>query len=265
MKYMHRCDLRGKSGEQYIDGLVASNYLTVRIKIDNMRKLFLALLVIPFLANGQNGDKNFIDQNYVEVTGKSEMEISPDLIYIKILINEKDNKNKSPLADQENTMISKLKEIGIDINKDLLIKDISSNFKYYWLTKNEILLAKEYELLVRDGKTASKVFIELEKIGISNVSIDKLDNSNIQKYRKEVKVDAIRAAKEKAESLANAIGQNIGRAIFIQELEGGVPAVSNRIMIRGTSSLYGSRAPEPEIDFEKISLEYSIICRFELK
>ena len=117
-------------------------------------------------------------------------------------------------------MLSKLKEIGIDINKDLLIKDISSNFKYYWLTKNEILLAKEYQLLVKDGKTASKVFIELENIGISNVSIDKLDNSNIQKYRKEVKIEAIKAAKEKAESLANAIGQNIGRAIFIQELDG---------------------------------------------
>lgn len=235
-----------------------------------MKKLFLALLIIPFLTNGQTGNKNFIDQNYIEVTGKSEIEISPDLIYIKILINEKDNKSKTPLADRENTMISKLKEIGIDINKDLLIKDISSNFKYYWLTKSEILLTKEYRLLVRDGKTASKVFIDLENIGISTVSIDRLDNSNIQKYKKEVKIDAIKAAKEKAESLANAIGQNIGRAIYIQELEGVPPTVSNRIVIRGAtsisnSSLYGSRAPEPDIDFEKIRLEYSIICRFELK
>ncbi|MFD2034026.1 SIMPL domain-containing protein [Belliella marina] len=235
-----------------------------------MKKLFFILLISPFLANGQTGDKNFIDQNYIEVTGKSEIEISPDLIYIKILINEKDNKTKTPLADRENTMISKLKEIGIDINKDLLIKDISSNFKYYWLTKSEILLAKEYQLLVRDGKTASKVYIELENIGISSVSIDRLDNSNIQKYRKEVKIDAIKAAKEKAESLANAIEQNIGRAIYIQELEGTPPTVSNRIVIRGAnsisnSSLYGSRAPEPDMDFEKIKLEYSIICRFELK
>jgi uncharacterized protein len=230
-----------------------------------MRKLLLALLIFPFFTNGQTGNKNFIDQNYIEVNGVSEMEINPDLIYIKILINEKDSKNKAPLADRENTMISKLKEIGIDINKDLLIKDISSNFKFYWLTKNEILLAKEYQLLVKDGKTASKVFVELENIGISNISIEKLDNSNIQKYRKEVKIDAIKAAKEKAELLANAIGQNIGRAIYIQELEGVAPNVSNRILIRGASSLYGSRAPEPEIDFEKIRLEYSIICRFELK
>jgi uncharacterized protein YggE len=137
------------------------------------------------------------------------------------------------------------------------------------LTKSEILLAKEYQLLVRDGKTASKVFIELENIGISSVSIVRLDNSNIQKYRKEVKIDAIKAAKEKAESLASAIQQNIGKAIFIQELEGAPPTVSNRIVIRGatsiSSSIYGSRAADPDIDFEKIRLEYSIICRFELK
>ncbi len=235
-----------------------------------MKKLLFALLITPFFTNGQSGNKNFIDQNYIEVTGKSEMELTPDLIYIKILVNEKDNKSKTPLADRENTMISKLKEIGVDVNKDLLIKDISSNFKNYWLAKNEILLAKEYQLLVRDGRTTSKVFIELENIGISNVSIDKIDHSSIQKHRKEVKIDAVKAAKEKGESLANAIGQNIGRAIYIQEIETPMPNYSNRILVRGAasisnSSLYGSRAPEPEIDFEKIKLEYSIICRFELK
>ncbi len=230
-----------------------------------MRKILLLLLLTPILANSQSVNKNFIDQNYIEVTGKSEMEISPDLIYIKILINEKDNKSKTPLAERENQMISKLKDIGIDIDKDLMMKDISSNFKYYWLSKNEILLSKEYQLIVRSGKTASKVFVELENIGISNVSIDKLDNSTIEKYKKDVKIAAIKAAKDKSESLANAIGQNIGRAIFIQELENsyrnGGPGNTSNIMIRG----YSSQAPDPEIDFEKIRLEYSIVCRFELK
>lgn len=235
--------------------------------------LFMLLFTVlitnaQILTNVPTGDKNFIDQNYIEVTGKSEMEISPDLIYLKILINEKDNKYKAQLVDLEKSMLAKLKEIGIDITKDLLIKDISSNFKYYWITKNEILLSKEYQLIVRDGMTASKVFIELEKIDISNISIEKLDHSNIEKFRKEVKINAIKAAKEKAQDLAIAIGQNIGRAIHIQEQEnnyrGGTQGNAN-IIIRGANSLYGSRSTEPEIDFEKIRLEYSIVCKFELK
>jgi uncharacterized protein YggE len=234
-----------------------------------MKKILLLLLWTPLFVKAQTGDKNFIDQNYIEVTGKSEMEIAPDLIYIKILVNEKDNKTKLTLADRESKMISKLKDLGIDINKDLLIKDISSNFKYYWLTKAEILLSKEYQLTVRDGKTASRVFVELENIGVSNLSIDKLDNSNIEKYRKEVKIAAIKAAKDKSEALASAIGQSIGKAIFIQELENnygtGMPGSNSIITLRGSSSFYGSRAQEPEIDFEKIKLDYSILCRFELK
>jgi len=234
-----------------------------------MRKIIYLLLLLPCFAFAQTGQKNFIDQNFIEVTGKSEMEITPNLIYLKIFLNEKDNKSKLSLAERENTMISTLKEIGIDISKDLSIKDMSSNFKYYLFTKNDILLSKEYQLLVRDGKTASKVFVELEKIGISNVSIDRLENSNIENFRKEVKIDAVKAAKSKAESLATALNQSIGRAIYIQEVEhnfgNGVPEISNSIMIRGvTSQIYGANA-QPDIDFEKMKIEYSILCRFELK
>jgi hypothetical protein len=36
-------------------------------------------------------------------------------------------------------------------------------------------------------------------------------------------------------------------------------------MIRGSSAIYGSNAGEIGIDFEKITLEYSVLTRFELK
>lgn len=218
---------------------------------------------------GQNGVKNFIDQNYIEVIGKSEMEISPNLIYIKVLLDEKDTKNKENLSQLEAKMTTTLEGIGINTKEDLLIKDISSNFKYYLLTRNKILLSKEYQILVRDGKTASQVFISLENIDISNVSIDHLDHSEIVKYRKEVKVNAIKAGKDKAESLALAIGQTVGRALYIQERDNMQDfSASNNILIRGMSSkIYGSNAASSALDFEfeKIKIAYSILCRFELE
>ena len=228
-----------------------------------MKRLLLILVIIPFLTYAQSGDKNFIDQNYMEVTGKSEMSVIPDLIYIQIIINEKDNKNKTALADRESAMIKKLNEIGIDTKKDLQIRDMASNFKNYWLAKEEILLSKQYQVLVRDGRTAGRVFVELERLGISNVAIDKLDNSQMQAHRREVKVDAVKAAKEKAEAMASALGQSVGRAIYIQEIEGMFPIVSASNSIRFDAAV--SRGPEPEIDFEKLRLEYSVLCRFELK
>lgn len=234
-----------------------------------MKNLIIAF-VLMISSTFALGQKNFIDTNFIEVTGKAEMEITPDMIYLKVLLNEKDTKNKISVSDLEAKMVAKLKEIGIDITKNLLIKDFSSNYKFYALSKREILLTKEYQILVNDAKTASKVLIGLEDIGISNVSIDRVDHSKMEDFRREVKVNAIKAAKEKAESLTSAIGQTIGKAIFIQEIEprvGYAPVASNTIMIRGMSSMSGlnTNSQSLDVDFEKIEIEYSILCKFELK
>jgi hypothetical protein len=239
----------------------------------HMRKFLIVIVLFSSAALfAQTGEKNFIDQNYIEVTGKSTMEVSPDQIYIKILLNEKEIKGKS-LVEAEKLMFTKFNEMGFDLSKDLAIKDLISNFQHYWFVKTDILLSKEYQLLVHDAKTAGKVFMELQKLGISNVSIDKVENSKITEYRKEVKIAAIKAAQEKAKSLAIAINQDIGPAIYIQEVENNLEMINSLsgrvagIRIRGYSNtaLYEPPAPEPDIEFEKINLDYSIIARFKLK
>lgn len=227
------------------------------------------LFLFSVMLNAQVGEKNFIDLNYIEVTGKAEMEIVPDQIYIKILVNENEIKGKT-LADTEKAMFSKLGELGIDLKKDLAIKDLISNFQNYWFIKSDIILSKEYQLLVHDAKTAGRVFIELQKIGISNVSIDRVEHSRIIDFRKEVKVTAVKAAQEKAKALATALNQDIGKAIYVQELDfmpSYPQAKASGIMVRGYSNaaIYGSGASEPDIEFEKIKIEYSILTRFELK
>jgi uncharacterized protein YggE len=85
------------------------------------------------------GEKNFLDQNYIEVNGKAEMEVTPDLIYLGITINERDSKNKTPIAESEKQMIDKLKSLGIDVGKDLLIKDLASTFKFNLQNRNPVI------------------------------------------------------------------------------------------------------------------------------
>ena len=52
-----------------------------------MKKLMIAaaalLLSAPLFAQ----EKNFIDQPYLEVNGRAEMEVAPDEIYVRITIN----------------------------------------------------------------------------------------------------------------------------------------------------------------------------------
>lgn len=229
-------------------------------------KLIILLLIFTSATYAQQG-KNFIDQPYMEVTGKAELEIIPDEIYLKIRINELDNKAKQSLEELEKSMIKTLKAIGVDIEKELAIIDFSSNFRSYLLRKNSILTSKDYQLLLHNGHTTARVFIELEKIGISNISIEKVGHSKIEALQNKVKVMAIKAAKEKAKLLAAGIDQSIGNALFIQEMGNGYYPRAQRasnIMMKSFAEADMEQAI-PEIEFEKIKLEYSILVRFELK
>lgn len=234
-----------------------------------MKKIIIAfLLTASVSAFSQSAEKNFIDQNYIEVTGVAEMEITPDLIYVDIVLSENDNKNKMSLSETESKMIVKLKEIRIDVTKDLIVRDFTSNFKDYWISKTDVMLTKEYQLLLRDAKMLQKVFTELKDLGISNLSINRFDHTRIEQFRKEVKVNAIKAAREKAGFLTLAVDQTIGKAIFIQELN--ADNFMNQLYRRNANVHFALKnaigeESESDLSVDKIKLEYSILVRFELK
>jgi hypothetical protein len=226
------------------------------------------LLTVAISTFSQTAEKNFIDQNYIEVTGVAEMEITPDLIYVDIVLSENDNKNKLSLTETEAKMIIKLKEIGIDVTKDMSVRDFTSSFKYYWISKTDVMLTKEYQLVLRDAKLLQKVFTEMKNLGISNLSINRFDHTKIEQFRKEVKVNAIKAAKEKAVFLTLAVDQTIGKAIFVQELNYG--SIMNQMAGRNANVLYAVKnaigeESEPDLSADKIKMTYSILVRFELK
>ena len=233
--------------------------------------ILLALFSFISLTGLSQIGKNFIDENFIEVRGKAEMEISPDEIYLKIIISEKDNKGKQTLEELEKLMIDKLRVLNVDIENNLTVHDISSNFKNYWIGKTNIFTTKEYQVLVHDAMTAGRIFRELESVSVSNITVDRLSHSEIVKFRQEVKMEAVKAAKVKAQYLAGAVGQTIGKAIHIQEINNFRSRnaeqldLSNSIMIRGYSSLYQNRDKEPIIEFRKINLEYEIIAKFKLE
>jgi len=228
----------------------------------------IGCIVVLFLfeamvSMAQIGEKNFIDQNYMEVVGTAEMEIVPDEIYLKIIISEKD-KGKKSVEEQEKKMTEVLQKLGIDIRKDLLIKDLSSDFRAYLLKRATIQTEKEYQLCLHGAEKMGQLLVDLEAAGISNISVDRLDHSQLEKCRREVKVNAVKAAREKAEAFAEALGQKVGRALYVGENGNGYYSHQNvaaNVRIRGAAMV-----PEvPALDFEKIQLKYSVLVRFELK
>jgi uncharacterized protein YggE len=233
-------------------------------------KKFILLLIVLSSASLHSQEKNFIDKPYLEVQGKADTLVTPNRIYIDVLISEKDTKGKKSVEELESEMLSKLQSLGIDTEKNVTMQDMMSNYKKFFLKQTDIQKAKSYSILVYDAKSTAKVFIGLEEVGISNVRIDKLEHSEESKLQLLMNTKAMENAKANAVSFTKPLGQNIGKALFVSQhknvaYRGNV----NQIRIRGYASerKYDAQSDKynTEIEFEKITVTSEVITRFALE
>lgn len=234
-----------------------------------MKTTLITVLTILFISNiGFSQTKNFIDQPYIETSAKVDTLVTPDRIFLTILITEQDTKGKISVEQLENNMADKLKSLGINLDNQLSLSDLSSNFKKYFLKQQDVLKSKEYSLLVFDALTAGKVIMELENINISNVLLEKTEYSKIENLQLELKSKAIKKAKLNAISMTNPLNQKVGNAIYISDLGNISYQLQGRvagIQIRGMNSLDEINFKPIDIEFEKIKVESEVTVKFKLE
>ena len=118
-----------------------------------------------------------------------------------------------------------------------------------------------------------QVFLELEKLEITDAYISKVNHSKMDSLRKEVKILAIKAAKDKAEYLLTAIGEQTGKPLIIREVDGSSNQAYSNVS-RGVSSenlgvnYYTEKNKDKEgneIQFQKIKIKTSIYIKFLIK
>ncbi len=226
------------------------------------RILILVVLIIG-LGNLAKAQKNFIDQPFVEVKGHGEMEVVPNEIYLNIFLNEEDTKNRETVDVIERQMVKALKKAGVDVSKQLSVADFSGSLRRKFLRKRNVEQTKNFQLVVYDVKTLNKVFLELDKVHISDINITRVDHSDMENYRLKVRAMAAKNGKKKADAMINALGQSLGKAIFINELSSyrnnyrGMPVMMELKSSAGANSI-------PRLDFKKIKIECDLQMRFAL-
>jgi len=226
------------------------------------------IIAVLFITNSfSQNSKNFIDQPYIEIVGQVETEIIPNEIYLRIVLNENDKKGRISIEKQENEMIEKLRYCDIDIKKQLSVEGFDGYYQRKLLGSNELSKIKRYMLLIYDAKTLGKVYQELDRIDISNISIVKINHSEIESIKRDTKLKALKIAKQKANDYAKAIDQNIGKALFIQE-SSNTFNISNGLSGKtaGISmvSNYESKELINDIDIKKIKIIETVLTRFIL-
>ncbi|MDA1122574.1 MAG: SIMPL domain-containing protein [Bacteroidetes bacterium] len=235
----------------------------------NIKSFITAVLLAQSIA-GWTQSKNFIDQPFVETSALVDTLITPDRIYLNIVILEKDTKGKISVEELEAKMEASLKKLGIDTKENLTLNDLASNFKKYFLRPQDVLKSKAYTLMVKDAKTAGAVIIELENIEISNVILERTEFSKMEQLKLDIKSKAVAKARKQAEYMVTPLNQKVGSAIHISDqsdnhfndfLSGKVSG----IQIRGYSSASQEELEPADIEFEKIKVESRVAVTFKLE
>lgn len=226
-----------------------------------MRKLLL-VCAAALMVGGAVAQEQTV--NYVDVQGNSERYVMPDEIFVQITINESDTKGKQALAVQERDMIKELKALGIDVEKNLTVMDMSSDYRYFMLKKNDVLVSKDYKLQLSSAKQLAQVVQGLEKIGIANINVISTNYSKMEELKAELRGEAIKYAKTKAAQLATAIGQNIGPAILINDYDGFAPMMDEARPMLMAKSANGASADVPNLNYQQTKVTYRVSARFQL-
>lgn len=229
-----------------------------------MKRLILwavaALVALPAAAQIQEAFPS-----YVQVYGRAEKEITPDEFYLQIVINERDSKGKISVESQQRDMIAALKKLNVDIDKQLKVANLSSEF---FRKKSSVATAK-YQLQLGSSAEVARVWQALDDLGISNVSILKVSHSKIDQLKEEVRVEAIRNARANAASLAEAIGQQVGRCFYIYDSNSNVvpSAYDNAVLMRSVkaSGVAEAAVEEDPLEFKTLRLEYGVQAKFVLE
>ena len=227
------------------------------------------LCVMSSSAYAQNGQE---EKPYIEVSARSEKQITPDIIYLDITINEAQDKGKTSVEEKEKQMILMLQELKIDVEKNLTVDDMSSDLKKYFLRKDNILASKSYVLKLSTADQVAAVFDALNNINISDVSLQKIGVSPEleQQVKNELMVEAMKKAKNNAQTLLGAIGNQVGETLYVNYYESS-QSYGSRLMVRNTKAMAvadGVMVEEssiPSLEVSKVTMNVNVNCKFAIK
>lgn len=229
-----------------------------------MKKL-IAMAVVALMALPAAAQMQEAYPSYIQVTGRAEKELTPDEFYLQIVINERDSKGKISVESQQRDMVAALRKLEVDVEKQLKMANLSSEF----FKKNTSVAMAKYQLQLGSSGEVAKVWQALDGLGISNISILKVTHSQLDKYKQEVRLEAMRNARESAQEMAGAIGQTIGKCFYIYDSNSNVLPVmyDNAVLMRSAKATADaeSAAEEDPLEFKTIKLEYGVQAKFVLE
>ncbi|MDZ7897820.1 MAG: SIMPL domain-containing protein [Arcicella sp.] len=232
----------------------------------------ILIVAIVFIADAQQVimEKPLVKK--IEVNGSAEQEVLPDEIFVNITLREyfkdKDNKNKVDIMALEKQLQKAVEEAGIA--KENFTIGSMNGYREWWGRKKPttFLESKSYILKVPNLYKIDGIIARVDDKGVASTNIARYEYSKIEQLRKDIKIKALQAAKAKAQYLLEGIGEQLGEAFEITEIDNGYqsqPVYSNMMMRSVAPMAADAAVSESTIDVQKIKVRYEIKAVFKIK
>ncbi|MTI20814.1 DUF541 domain-containing protein [Fulvivirga sp. RKSG066] len=223
------------------------------------------LILLSFCLNAQ--DKTHSKSKSIEVKGAATMEVIPDEIFFRIALKEyKDGSRKIDINHLEKELVKAVEKLKIP-EKNLQVENLYG-YNWDWKKKksDEFLATKSFIIKLSDVKQINELMSMIDPEGVNSSGINNYSHSQIETYKKELKIKALQLAKEKAEYLLAAIDEEIGGVLEVQEIEYGYQPVS---MMRSSMAYAKEESADAgyqsNLEFKTITLSSEMRAVFMIK
>ena len=205
---------------------------------------------------------------YIEIQARAEKEVVPDQIYVMIALFEiQDGRKSIKLAEQESKLKSIVKSLGLPLS-DLSLYNAQANYgNINMWGKKEVIDRIYYSLKVSNAETIGKLYEELNKIYVNEAYIYKSEYSQKDSLLQDLRIEAMRKAKNQANVMTRAIGSKVGKPLIIREQQEYYPvAYENAMMTKGlyeTEDAVSSNLSE-SMEYKPLKISLSVYVKFGL-
>jgi uncharacterized protein len=225
------------------------------------RSIAVVLFLTSLTAFGQSKE---LKSRTIEVKGSSEIEITSNEIFVSITLKEyKKGGDKVSLDKLESELVRSIKKLKIPEEK-LRVENVYG-YNWDWGKKkaDDFMGSKSFILEVSDLKQMNNLVELLDPEGLSNMNVNSYSHSEIELFRKQVKIGAMKAAKEKASYLLESVGEEIGKVLEIQEVDYGYQ--QNNVSNMAFKSVAMESDYSSNVDYRKIKVRAEMRVVFEIK
>lgn len=236
-------------------------------------KQFVAALFLTFFSVASFAQERNPYPRTITVSGSAEMEMTPDEIYVQVHLKEYEKKGggKVSIDKIRQDFLTAVRTLGLPDSAITVSRYDANNFNPWWRKKNkkdELYASITYQVILRNTAQTDRLVDLLDDNATQNFYISRTTHSKLEDFKRNLKIQAVKAAKEKAQYLAGAVNETVGVAVTINEPgEYYQPYYNNMSGARmmKAEAAQDAAPDQPQADFKKMKLRYDVTVVFELK